>query len=1334
MKKHLLFIFAALLPLLASAQTEVEIDGIWYNLVSKAKLAEVKSSGGTKYSGTITIPATVTYEGEAYSVTSIGSSAFSGCSSLTAVHIPASVTSIGSSAFYGCSSLTAVHISSIEAWCKITFENYESNPLYHAHNLYLNGELVTNLVIPDGVTSIGNYAFLDCSSLTAITIPEGVTSIGDYAFRDCSSLTAITFPENSQLTSIGEYAFSACSILTAITIPEGVTSIGYYAFNGCRSLTAITIPEGVTSIEYHAFYGCSILTAINIPEGVTSIGQAAFYGCSSLTAINIPESVKSIDQGAFANCSELTDVYCNAETVPSTEADAFDGSYIEYATLHVPTNAVASYKTTAPWSSFGTIVSLDAAITRIILSASSATLTEGESLTLTATVVPNDASITWNSSDATIATVDNTGKVKAVAPGTATITAKANDGSGVSASCKIKVINQPEGQFKKGDTFKYTNSEGVVKTYKIVGENLIENPSFDNGTTGWTGGAGGALSNTEVHYNGGVDGGAYIRPISNTGKSNDGSIGTAWDVEVGKTYVFNFFIKNQSNTAAEYPAGGGYIKVSMSNTYCDETLVLQPLPHVDADLAWTQNTYVVTAEYTSLALCARWLDGATCFDSFILAEVEEVADTKELEDLLAQCAEWMDYFGDDAKEYDTFNAVVEKGQALVDGGEFTAADLNAMVHELKEALLDFRVVNANDENPVDVTDRYIKNTKFDNSWTGWTVVNAAVHNGMNIRNFAYFEPGLNPVAEINGVPSAESSISQTVYNLPMGYYRFTVQAVMSHSVDVYDPEAKSGAIIFCNGSELDMVTKEQTAGGAANDASYPETFTIEGEVSADSMVVGFKGLTSASFSYVAIDNVRLYYIGESHSTITYIVDGKLYHQESIKHGSTITPIESPSKEGYTFSGWSEVPEIMPTHDITVNATFTINSYNVTFKIGDEIISSETLEYGAAVVAPEAPTKEGHTFAGWGDIAETVPASDVTYEGSYTVNNYTVTFKIDDEVIISEKLPYGAEITAPEVSEKEGHTFSGWGEIPETMPAHEVVVNGYFVPNNYLVTFMLDGVVISSESLEYGSTITAPNAPEREGYTFNGWGEVAATVPVGDVTYEGSYSVNSYLLTFVVDGEIMETESVPYGTAIVAPEPPVKEGHTFSGWSEVPETMPPHDVTLNGTFTVNKYLVTFTVDGAVIASDSLEYGTAITVPTMPEREGYTFSGWSEVAETVPAHDVTYDASYTANIYKVYYFVGATLVHTAEVAYGEAIPEYVYEPTAEGDVFVGWVGETYETMPAHDVTYTANIESGINQLLLDNGQLTIYDLMGRKVTDIENLKGGVYIINGRKVFIK
>ena len=122
----------------------------------------------------------------------------------------------------------------------------------------------------------------------------------------------------------------------------------------------------------------------------------------------------------------------------------------------------------------------------------------------------------------------------------------------------------------------------------------------------------------------------------------------------------------------------------------------------------------------------------------------------------------------------------------------------------------------------------------------------------------------------------------------------------------------------------------------------------------------------------------------------------------------------------------------------------------------------------------------------------------------------------------------------------------------------------------------------------------------------------------------------------------------------------------------------------------------------------------------------------MAETVPAGDVTYEGSYTVNIYKVYYYVGEELVHTAEVAYGEAIPEYTYEPTGEGDVFEGWVGETYATMPAHDVTYVANITNGIEQSAISNQQSEmIFDLMGRKVTDTENLKGGIYIVNGKKV---
>ena len=220
-------------------------------------------------------------------VTSIGSSAFSDCSSLTTLTIPESVTSIGGDAFYDCSSLTAVHISSLEVWCNIDFANFSANPLHYDNNLYLNGNLVTELTIPNSVTAIKNYAFHYCSSLTAITLPENVTSIGEDAFYYCSSLTTINIPEDSKLTSIGSSAFSGCESLTTINIPEGVTSIGDYAFYSCDGLTAINIPEDskLTSIGWQAFYDCSSLTTITIPESVTSIGSSAFSGCSSLKKV-----------------------------------------------------------------------------------------------------------------------------------------------------------------------------------------------------------------------------------------------------------------------------------------------------------------------------------------------------------------------------------------------------------------------------------------------------------------------------------------------------------------------------------------------------------------------------------------------------------------------------------------------------------------------------------------------------------------------------------------------------------------------------------------------------------------------------------------------------------------------------------------------------------------------------------------------------------------------------------------------------------------------------------------------------------------------------------------
>lgn len=264
MKKQLL-LFMVLLPAMAWAAVgdEFTVDGLKYKVLSEdRKTVMLSGFNGEIQSNDLVIPATV----NGYSVTNIGLNAFDDCAVLTSVTIPSSVTFIDNHAFKGCSGLTSVHISDLEAWCGITFDNFQdSNPLIHAHHLFLNGEEIKDLVIPNNVKSISNNAFTGCSGLTSVTIPNDLTYIGEYAFH------------------------------------------------GCTSLTTFVIPDSVTSICQHTFSGCSGLTSVIIPSSVTSIRNYVFYGCNSLTSITIPSGVIYIGEGAFRSCSGLTDVYCYAD-------------------------------------------------------------------------------------------------------------------------------------------------------------------------------------------------------------------------------------------------------------------------------------------------------------------------------------------------------------------------------------------------------------------------------------------------------------------------------------------------------------------------------------------------------------------------------------------------------------------------------------------------------------------------------------------------------------------------------------------------------------------------------------------------------------------------------------------------------------------------------------------------------------------------------------------------------------------------------------------------------------------------------------------------------------
>ena len=275
-------------------------------------------------------------------VTSIGRSAFYGCSSLTIVTIPESVTSIGDYAFYDCSSLTSVSIpegvtsigdSSFGRCRGLTCVSIPESVTSIGEDAFVACSGLTSVSIPEGVTSLSNGTFYDCSSMTSVTIPGSVTSIGKEAFSGCSSLTSVTIPES--VTSISRSAFFGCSSLTSVTIPKSVTSIGDYAFSGCSGLTSVSIPEGVTSIGDYAFSNCSGLTSVSIPEGVTSIGHSTFSNCMGLTSVAISESMTSVGDFAFDGCSKLKHVYYGGSDLQWKEIQIESGNWkLTRATIH----------------------------------------------------------------------------------------------------------------------------------------------------------------------------------------------------------------------------------------------------------------------------------------------------------------------------------------------------------------------------------------------------------------------------------------------------------------------------------------------------------------------------------------------------------------------------------------------------------------------------------------------------------------------------------------------------------------------------------------------------------------------------------------------------------------------------------------------------------------------------------------------------------------------------------------------------------------------------------------------------------------------------------------
>ena len=446
------------------------------------------------------------------------------------------------------------------------------------------------------------------------------------------------------------------------------------------------------------------------------------------------------------------------------------------------------------------------------------------------------------------------------------------------------------------------------------------------------------------------------------------------------------------------------------------------------------------------------------------------------------------------------------------------------------------------------------------------------------------------------------------------------------------------------------------------------------------------------FSNVTEDmTVTAQYSANSYS-ITYTINGEEYTAQTYDFGAVVSAPEYTVPEGHTFSGW-DIPETMPAENLVLDAALTVNSYSITYTINGEEYTAQTYEFGAEVSAPEYTVPEGHTFSGW-NIPETMPAENLVLDAALTVNSYTITYTINGEEYTAQTYEFGAVVSAPEYTVPEGHTFSGW-DIPETMPAENLVLDAALTVNEYTVTYNINGEIYAIQVYAYGEEVFAPAYDVPDHFTFSGW-DTPATMPAENIVLNAALIEDGkYTVSFMVDGETYFTFTGYEGDAITVPENPEKLGYTFDAWDGMPEdgVLPAANITVTAVWSVNTYTITYTVNGDEYTAQTYEFGAAVSAPEYTVPEGHTFSGW-DIPETMPAENLVLDAALTVNEYTVTYNINGEIYAIQVYAYGEEVFAPAYE-VPDHFTFSGW--NTPATMPAENIVLDAT--------LVEDGKYTV-----------------------------
>ncbi len=439
--------------------------------------------------------------------------------------------------------------------------------------------------------------------------------------------------------------------------------------------------------------------------------------------------------------------------------------------------------------------------------------------------------------------------------------------------------------------------------------------------------------------------------------------------------------------------------------------------------------------------------------------------------------------------------------------------------------------------------------------------------------------------------------------------------------------------------------------------------------------------------------------------------GSAVSSMTAQKGDELTKPDNPTKVGYTFEGWYTDASLtsaytfttMPAQNLTLYANYTINQYTISFESnGGSDVTAITQDYNTTVVPPNDPLKDGYAFEGWYTDTSltttytftTMPAQDLTLYAKYDIDQFTISFESNggtDVTAITQD--YNTTVSSPSNPTKTGFTFDGWCSDAllttaytfTTMPGQDITLYAKYTINQYTISFESNGgSAVTAITQDYNTPVTAPDTPNKEGYTFEGWYTDALlttlytfiSMPAQDLMLYANYTINQYTISFESNGGSAVTAiTQDYNSSVVAPDTPNKEGYTFEGWyadaalttAYTFTTMPLQDLTLYANYTINQYTISFESNGGSdVTAITQDYNTSLTAPADPTKTGYTFEGWyTDVLlttpytfTTMPAQDLTLYANYTANSYVLSYTVSddSTSSIMVPLLTGESIGTY------------------------------------------------------------------------------